>query len=818
MERAKKTITIFFMIGVMFITSLSFVRADEKVIRVGFPIQAGLTEKDEQGNYSGYTYDYLKEIAQYTGWTYEFVEIEGEINDQLLTLLDMLEKGEIDLLGGMNYNEALQEIYDFPSENYGNAYSVIATMSNQSEIDEYNISDHKEFRIALQEKAVNRNELFFQYATLNDINYEVVWCESGEEQEQIVREGKADALLSVNLGIADDMRSIVKFSPTPFYFATTKGNSYIVSELNQAITYISEVYPTLQSELYNRYFNKQVGTINLNSKEQAYVQEHPTLKVLVHDGFGPLEYYDQNHEIQGVAKDILQHIAEKVGWELQYVYADSYEMYENAIANDEVDLVLSVDYDYDSGLKKEMLLSNPYLETEKVIVAHEGVNVANLEGKVQAAYKGEKMQDSEYIHYFDSIEAMLNAVENGECDFAYSNSYAASYYQYRNHFEHTIIFPRMAGETVRYSIGIVDRDEKVLSTIINKGVRSIESSLLEGYIYNHAQQNQDSSLLAFMRDNPLMTISFIMVIALFVLAILFFYYKEKLKMNRKLELENTRYRYLSNMMSEITFTYDYGKDMLILSKEGQNLFETSATIERYIETYKSKVIFAQADASLKNLLLKKQDVDEEMEITFPHQEKQWYHLIIKVIYDQNKAVSAVGRFQNINEEKIEKEELLETSRLDGLTEILNSSTMKKEVAEWNKYPDMSYAFAILDLDDFKSVNDTYGHYVGDQVLIEIAKAMKEVFKKDALLGRLGGDEFAIYVNYEDKNRLMEQMEMLIQELHYVKGHTEVPIPTISIGISFYHCGDDFSSLYQRADIMLYKVKNDGKNDIRMEEA
>lgn len=73
------------------------------MIRVGYPIQLGMTEVDEQGNYSGYTYEYLEEIAQYTGWDYEFVQVEGDLNESLVTLMDMLEKGDIDLMGGMLY-------------------------------------------------------------------------------------------------------------------------------------------------------------------------------------------------------------------------------------------------------------------------------------------------------------------------------------------------------------------------------------------------------------------------------------------------------------------------------------------------------------------------------------------------------------------------------------------------------------------------------------------------------------------------------------------------------------------------------------------
>ena len=96
-----------------------------RTVRVAFPIQTGLTQLDEYGNYSGYTYEYLEEIAQYTGWNYEFVEVSGDPNESLLTLMDMLEKGEIDLMGGMLYSEELGQQYDYASYSYGSVETIL---------------------------------------------------------------------------------------------------------------------------------------------------------------------------------------------------------------------------------------------------------------------------------------------------------------------------------------------------------------------------------------------------------------------------------------------------------------------------------------------------------------------------------------------------------------------------------------------------------------------------------------------------------------------------------------------------------------------
>lgn len=816
MKHKLKSVITLLLITILMISMCPFVHAQqEKVIKVGWPIQKGLSEKTN-GGYSGYTYDYLKELAQYTGWNYEFVSVEGSIDEQLSKLLDMLEKGEIDLMGAMSNNVQSEKLYDFPSENYGNAYSVLAVNKKESEIDEFNISDYKSIKIALLKKATNRNEQFFQYAALNGIHYDIVWCENDVEQAEMVNSQKADALLTVNLSIPDNMRSIIKFSPVPFYFATTKGNTEVVSELNQAITYISEVYPTLQSDLYNRYFNKQDGDIYLNSKEQTYIEEHPKLKVLVHDGFGPIEYLNKDNKIRGVAYDILNDITSKIGGSMEYIYAKSYEDYLEKITNNEVDLVLSVDYEYDYALKDILLLSTPYLETEKVMVVNEDVNVQDLENKIQAIYKGEKTDhDSKNAIYFDSIEETLDAVESGTCDYAYTNSYAASYYQYRNYHEHTIIYPRSINDTVRYSIGIANKNDKTLSTIINKGIRSIEPSTLEKYLYQNAQQNHEFILSQYFKENPLIVALFVLFFCGFIFVVLFFYYKNKLNLGKQLELENKRYRYLSDMMREVTFTYNYIQDEITLSQEGQVLFETDETI-RPFSNYHYKVKVNDGKESIYQLLMKKEDIDEEMKLYFPHQEPQWYHIVTKVIYDQNKAVSVIGRFQNIHDEKLEKDKLVETSRIDGLTKVLNSNTFKKDISNLLEASNEQYAFAIIDIDDFKNVNDTYGHYEGDQVLITIANAMKEIFQEDALIGRLGGDEFSVFLKYETKQRLEEQIQMLFQELTYLNKSAKTPIPTLSIGVSIRKQNDNVTTLYQRADSLLYEVKKDGKNNYRIE--
>ena len=801
-------------------SSVSYAEEAESVIRVGFPMQPGLTMKDENGNYTGYTYDYLKEIGQYTGWTYEFVEPQdsGTIDEQLIQMMDMLEQGELDLIGAMNNNNQTSSVYDFPSENYGNAYSVIAVRDDDDRIDEYNLSDFKGLRIALLKQADYHNEKFYQYAKLNGIRYEIVWCERGGEQEEKIYSGKADAMLSVDLSLPQGFRPVAKFSPIPFYFATTKGNTQIINELNRAISYTSENNPTLQMNLYNKYFSRSSSQLFLNSKEREYIQEHPVLKVLVHDGFGPIQYYDGKGQVQGVARDLLSSIAQKAGGTLDFVYADDYSEFEQALNEGRADVILSILYDYDTVQKKNVLLSNPYLETESVLVAHDGVDMTNLKGKIQAVYMGMRKTDDEQadVRFYDSLEESLNAVEKGECDYTYSNSYTASYYLSRNRYEHVSIYPQAGSDSVKYSIGILRKDDKQILAILNKGIRSIETGELEKYIYNNAQQKQKVTLGTFIRDNSVPFILFTLLAASGLLALIYIHYRSQMRMKRQIELENTRYRYLSDILKEVTFTYDYGSDVLTLSREGVELFGADESIGQY-SRYQGNGKQENGLPSLYYLLEQRQDVDAEILMALPDGDAEWYRVVIKVIFDGSQADSAIGRLQNIHGEKLERERLEQRSKRDGLTGIYNIAAAKMEITRMLDRHTGSLALAVIDLDGFKEINDRYGHYTGDQVLIYTAKALRESFCEEAVTARLGGDEFIVCVPYTGQNHLAECCNAVFDSLQAGCRASGYPVATVSIGISISRREDDYTTLYQRADTLLYEVKNSGKNNFRIED-
>jgi diguanylate cyclase (GGDEF)-like protein len=124
---------------------------------------------------------------------------------------------------------------------------------------------------------------------------------------------------------------------------------------------------------------------------------------------------------------------------------------------------------------------------------------------------------------------------------------------------------------------------------------------------------------------------------------------------------------------------------------------------------------------------------------------------------------------------------------------------------------------MIDIDNFKHINDTYGHHTGDKVLNKIGLFLKECTREIDIAGRLGGEEFAIlFWNISEKDSITrtEAIRLAIEKLQIHVNEIKIPV-TISIGISF--CTKDTSCnlhhILKKADIALYRAKNTGRNRV-----
>lgn len=173
-------------------------------------------------------------------------------------------------------------------------------------------------------------------------------------------------------------------------------------------------------------------------------------------------------------------------------------------------------------------------------------------------------------------------------------------------------------------------------------------------------------------------------------------------------------------------------------------------------------------------------------------------------------VSVLSLVQQLSQKNEELESLYVTDKLTGL---YNRHKLDKElVREEGMFARYNHTFGaiIIDIDDFKVVNDTYGHLVGDQVLIDIANILKENVRKSDIVGRWGGEEFLIIVPRTNKEELLEISSKLKDYISNYDYKLSKQL-TASFGLALYT--DNTATLIKNADDALYQAKSEGKNKI-----
>ncbi|MEG1991088.1 MAG: diguanylate cyclase, partial [Christensenella sp.] len=179
----------------------------------------------------------------------------------------------------------------------------------------------------------------------------------------------------------------------------------------------------------------------------------------------------------------------------------------------------------------------------------------------------------------------------------------------------------------------------------------------------------------------------------------------------------------------------------------------------------------------------------------------------------------VGFMSDIDDIKKQAERLESKVQTDSMTGLYNKIAMftisKKAL---NEYPTGRHALIVLDIDNFKGINDTLGHAFGDLVLVEVATKLKNAFRNHDVVGRMGGDEFAVLVkNVSDTSSVLKKAAELSATFRQTySGEKEAYTISCSMGIIMIESNSEpFEVLYRKADAALYQAKRNGKDQFTL---
>jgi diguanylate cyclase (GGDEF)-like protein/PAS domain S-box-containing protein len=220
-------------------------------------------------------------------------------------------------------------------------------------------------------------------------------------------------------------------------------------------------------------------------------------------------------------------------------------------------------------------------------------------------------------------------------------------------------------------------------------------------------------------------------------------------------------------------------------------------------------------------LAKQQEISERIYNYTKEGKGYWLDMNIMPLHNSYGELLYFAAIERDITDQQEKEDTLSVeASIDGLTGLLNRRAFNRfadnafNTALTQKH---SLAVAMIDVDHFKNVNDSYGHDVGDKALFKLAQIMKSSFRKSDLLGRFGGEEFIMVISGCEEEKVLRKMnefrERVSNSAIEITSTSSINL-TISIGLSFLAKADDnFEGVVKKADTALYKAKSGGRNRV-----
>lgn len=278
---------------------------------------------------------------------------------------------------------------------------------------------------------------------------------------------------------------------------------------------------------------------------------------------------------------------------------------------------------------------------------------------------------------------------------------------------------------------------------------------------------------------------------------------------------------VAELNHEMIFDYEVDKGVARLSEVQNGRFvvvreERDCSAEIW-KQYHEEIVEEDIPALAKCFeALRQKPMQKVIEFRFSlyQDEKKWYRffLVSESSLENNHVDHIAGRLVCVDQEKKASELNRQKAELDALTGVYNHKTFEQLAGAKLIKHKSELIFIMLDIDDFKIINDTQGHHVGDMVISQTGEVFQRMVKGRGIAGRLGGDEFAAIVwSFHNDNEIKEYMQEFREQLKTIIFDLEY---SASIGVSIRHGRNmEFKDMYYEADQGAYHAKKNGKNQV-----
>ena len=476
-----------------------------------------ITDKD--GSRSGYGYEYEQAVSAYTGWDYDYVTGNWE------ELLKKLQNGEIDLMSSLSYTDERAKTMLFSDLPMGEEkYYLYADLAN-SDISASDISSLNGQSIAMMENSVQATQ-FYDWEEKYHIKTKHVFVNSIDSAMKMFAKHEVQGVISTetSIWVNTGLSAVFTIGGSEIYYGINKNRPDLKEELDSAMRAMENDKPFYSDDLYKQYIATQ-SVATLSSDEQEWLKQHGAIRIgyLENDpGFSAVD--TQSGKLMGVVNDYIEYAWNCFEQPLKFNLTglNSQEALIQAVRDDKIDMIFHVNQNPYYAEENGVALSNTVLSIPLAAVTAQAAFDESAENTVAIAKENSKYKWYVTYNYpnwnikeYNSIKDAEQAVRNGKADcFIARSGQAMDYVNDKK--MHSVFLTK----TVNTSFA-VDKGNTILMSILNKTLKSIQTSKLTGAVTMYEDSLKKVTFNDFVKDNFLKVIlmfslTFILILGMFI--------------------------------------------------------------------------------------------------------------------------------------------------------------------------------------------------------------------------------------------------------------------------------------------------------------
>ncbi len=466
-----------------------------RTVRIGYIDYAGFIARQDDGSYTGYGVQYLREIAKYTGWNYEYVY------DTWPNQLAALKAGKIDFLCHAQKTPAREQDYLFGRYSDGSESSLLYVRSGD---DRYYYEDTAHFdgmTVAFLADSF-QNDVFAAYAAANGFTYTARFFDTDALAFAALDEGRVDAVAMGSLAGKSGYKVVSRYSSDPFYFMTGKANAALLAELDHAMGEILAVRPNFGADLYETYYGgaDSATGLCLTRAEAEFVGATGEITVGLLPDRAPFSATGESGRPEGIVRDVMDLVARKSGLRFRYEMLAPGQTPAGYLAQRPEALLAGVAEGNATLASSAYLISDSFADSNVILVCrsgwqygdngHSSYTLAVLASSTALQSYVALSEPSYRINTYPTTEACLRAVLAGRADFAAQSIDIVTPLLQNPHYAGLTPLPNVFMPERLAVAELAGSGNKQLMNILDKSITSISGAELREITLRHTIANR----------------------------------------------------------------------------------------------------------------------------------------------------------------------------------------------------------------------------------------------------------------------------------------------------------------------------------------